>query len=68
MHKAEFKYIESCNELCEKNKSQLSLLKLSTGCRTELVLLSIKEPFAERETKRKTLREGQRETGGQGTE
>ena len=47
----------------DKNKTQLSLLKLSTGSSTELVLLSIKELFAERETERKTLREGQRLEG-----
>ena len=36
----------------DKNKTQLSLLKLSTGSSTELVLLSIKELFAERDRNR----------------
>ena len=53
----------------EKNKTQLSLLKLSTGSSTELSFALNKTAICrERQKQTKTLREGQRETGGQGTE
>lgn len=57
MHKAKLRYTESYKGTWEKNKIQLSLLKLSTGRSTASVLISIKELFAERETETETQRQ-----------
>lgn len=56
IHRAKLRYTGSYKGTWEKNKIQPSLLKLSTGSCTALVLLSIKQLFAEKETETQRLR------------